>query len=343
MTSAQIVGANTLDVNATGMTNAAYSQATGSSLLTVSTGGPTTNVPVSGTTVAISSISAGNPCTVTTSAANNLANGGLVTIAGINDGTFGASINGTFTVSNVSGNTFTVPVECTVAPADYSAATAVKLIRSKVYLMFLSQTAAGGASQPTDGIYEVQTNPNGNSFTIQMGDTLARTGNVIIPKFASSYTPQKSVSNLTYYDLVQFNNSANHNLAAGTAIWVDAPVVTPTPIADAEYVVSTLVDEDHFKTSSLPSVTNGGTYPYPPSSSQNSFTIYPLVAPPMGRTGVVSISQSTFNLNSTESTLTQSPLNSPTVFNFFFPNYRYPGTLSASNTDSPEFQLTTDT
>ncbi len=45
VTSAQIVGANTLDVNATGMTNAAYSQATGSSLLTVSTGGPTTNVP----------------------------------------------------------------------------------------------------------------------------------------------------------------------------------------------------------------------------------------------------------------------------------------------------------
>ncbi len=345
--SAQIVGANTMDVNATGMTNASYSQTAGSNLLTVSTSGPITDAPVSGTTVAISSITTGTPCTITTSAANNLVNGGRVTIAGMNDpnAVFSASINGTFTVSNVSGNSFTVPVNCTTAPTDYSTATTTKLIRSKVYLMFLSQTAAGGASLPGSGVYDVQTNPSGSSFTVQTADTpvTARAGNVIVPKFASSYTPQKSVSNLAYYDLVQFNNNANHNLAVGTSIWVDAPVVTPRPIADAEYVVSTLVDEDHFKTSSLPSVTNGGSYPYPPSNSQNSFTIYPLVAPPMGRTGVVSINQSTFDLKTTESTLTQSPLNSPTVFNFFFPNYRFPGTLSASNTDSPEFQLTTDT
>ena len=63
----------------------------------------------------------------------------------------------------------------------------------------------------------------------------------------------------------------------------------------------------------------------------------------MGRSGVVKINVSTFNLGSTEGTLTQSPLNSPTVFNFFFPNYRFPGTLSNQGIDSPEFQLTTDT
>jgi hypothetical protein len=45
---------------------------------------------------------------------------------------------------------------------------------------------------------------------------------------------------------------------------------------------------------------------------------------------------STFNLS-------QSPLRSPTVFNFFFPDYEFPGSLSAAGLTTPEFQLTSDT
>jgi hypothetical protein len=41
--------------------------------------------------------------------------------------------------------------------------------------------------------------------------------------------------------------------------------------------------------------------------------------------------------------LGQTPLNAPTVFNFFSPDYRYPGTLATNNITTPEFQLTTDT
>jgi hypothetical protein len=48
-------------------------------------------------------------------------------------------------------------------------------------------------------------------------------------------------------------------------------------------------------------------------------------------------------LGSTESTLTQSPLNAPTVFNYFLPDYKFPGTLANNGLDSPEFQLSTDT
>ena len=86
-----------------------------------------------------------------------------------------------------------------------------------------------------------------------------------------------------------------------------------------------------------------GMSPLPTGGSNNSVTLWPLVPPPLGRSGSVTINSSTFNIGSTEGTLTQSPLNSPTVFNYFFPNYKYPGTLSNSGTDSPEFQLTTDT
>ncbi len=336
-----IVGGKTLDVTATGMTNATYTQLAGSNLLTVNTGGPATNAVVPGTTVNISSIVPGaipatDPCIVTTSAAHNLVSGGVVSIAGVTDGTFGSAITGTFVPTVTGANTFTVPVSCTAAAAT---GTTTKMTRSKVYLAFLTQTTAGGAVIPADSTAnvgtEVQANPTTTSFTIATADIpgTARGGNVLLTKFTTSYTP--SGTNINY------NNNVNHNLSVGTKIWVDVPIVG-SPVTDAEYAVSAVTDEDHFTTSRTPNPTNGGAYPNP-SGSNNGITIYPLVPPPLGRSGTVVINQSTFNMGSTESTLTQSPLNAPTVFNYFFPDYKFPGTLANSGLDSPEFQLTTDT
>jgi hypothetical protein len=48
-------------------------------------------------------------------------------------------------------------------------------------------------------------------------------------------------------------------------------------------------------------------------------------------------------MGATDSTLGQSALNSPTVFNFFLPGYRFPGELTAAGLTTPEFQLTSDT
>ncbi|MEQ1851377.1 MAG: hypothetical protein ABMA01_07270, partial [Chthoniobacteraceae bacterium] len=130
-------------------------------------------------------------------------------------------------------------------------------------------------------------------------------------------------------------------------VWVDVPIVG-SPVFDAEYAITEIVDEDHFKTgwqpvaSILALTTNAAAWPKP-SGSNNGVTIYPLVAPPMGRSGNVTVNQSTFILNSTEGSLSQSPLNAPTVFNYFFPDYKFPGVLSNNGVDSPEFQLSTDT
>lgn len=337
-----IVGANTLDVTATGMTNATYVQIANSNILTVNTGGPATNAIVPGTTVSITSIAPGaipatDPCVVITSAAHNLVSGGVVTIAGVTDGTFGSGINGTFVPTVTGANSFTFPVTCTVAPTDYSVANTTKLIRSRVYLKFLTQTTAGGAAIPADGIYDVLTNPTSSTFTVATGDTPAtgRGGNTLLPKLSTSYTPLSSNT------IVQFNTNVNHNMLVGQNVWVDVPVVG-NPLTDAEYTLTETADEDHFKTSYLPASTNAGTYPKP-AGSNNGITIYPLVPPPLGRSGTITINQSTFILGSTEGTLTQSPLNAPTVFNFFFPDYKFPGTLSNAGINSPEFQLSTDT
>jgi len=48
-------------------------------------------------------------------------------------------------------------------------------------------------------------------------------------------------------------------------------------------------------------------------------------------------------MSSTDANLTQSPLNSPTVFNFFLPDFRFPGALASAGLTTPEFQLTSDT
>jgi hypothetical protein len=334
LSSAQIAGANTLDVADPRITNVSYSQPANSNLLTVSTGGPQTNVVVPVTTVNISSIAVGSPCTVTTSVAHKLVSGGLVSIAGVTDGVFGTSMTGTFVPTVIDTTHFTVPVNCTIAA---STGNTTKLIRSRVYLMFLTQTTAGGAAQPADGIYDVQTTPTSSSFTVATSDTptTARGGNVLVPKLGSSYTP---ISGNT---VIQFNNSVNHNMLVGQDVWVDAPVIN-NQLSDGEYTITQTSDEDHFQTSYLPANLNGGTYPTP-SGSTNGVLLYPLVPPALGRSGVVSINQSTFVLGSTEATLTQSPLNSPTVFNFFFPNYKFPGQLANAGLDAPEFQLTTDT
>ncbi len=282
----------------------------------------------------ITSISTGNPCTVTTLAPHGLNTGNTVTITNISGGTFTPSINNVPTVVTVTGsNTFTVASNCTAAPT--------------ISFGSLSGTYDGGGL-PADGVYDVQTVNGGTSFTVNTLDTPAvgRSGNVIVPKITTSYTP------VSGNNVVQYNTNVNHNMLTGDRIWVDVPVVG-TPVTDAEYVITAPitgsgilpVDEDHFQTSYLP-VTSAFSSTFPkPSGSNNGITIYPLQLRPemFNRSGVVTINQSTFILGSTESTLSQSPLNAPTVFNYFFPNYKFPGTLSNSNLDSPEFQLTTDT
>jgi hypothetical protein len=75
--------------------------------------------------------------------------------------------------------------------------------------------------------------------------------------------------------------------------------------------------------------------------------VLPLVAAPITRSGKVTISYSTWDMEYTDTgsslSLFQTPLNAPTVFNFFVPDYKFPGILSSSGMTTPEFQLTSDT
>jgi hypothetical protein len=47
--------------------------------------------------------------------------------------------------------------------------------------------------------------------------------------------------------------------------------------------------------------------------------------------------------NGAQVSLQQTPLRAPTVFNFFYPNFQFPGAIAAAGLTTPEFQLTSDT
>jgi hypothetical protein len=95
------------------------------------------------------------------------------------------------------------------------------------------------------------------------------------------------------------------------------------------------MDEDHF-TIVVPNSTMK-------SETINTLTVYMEVPPPLTRSGNMKFEESKYDVGYSGNDLLQTPLNSPTVFNFYFPDYKYPGALATNNITTPEFQLTTDT
>src|ERR1051326_6021159 len=118
-----------------------------------------------------------------------------------------------------------------------------------------------------------------------------------------------------------------HGLNPGDFAFVNFSSGTAT---DGVYQVTSVPDALHF----VVSTTNG------PNQTLNGGTVYPLVAAPLVRSGNVIVQQGTWHMNYTDSSLTQTPLRSPTVFNFFFPDYKFPGALaSAGITDRKSTRL----
>jgi hypothetical protein len=191
-----------------------------------------------------------------------------------------------------------------------------------VYLAFTS----GGAS---NGLYQVMWTTNNNWFAVMTADAQQLSGLAVIPKLSGGGFIVTNHINVTY------STPLPHGLNPGEQVYVNF-TQAGSP-ADGQYQVISVPDATHF-TFTVASVNN---------QTQNSATVFPLVPPPLFRSGNVNISWSTWSVNATDtgntSSLAQTPLNSPTVFNFFFPGYKFPGALAAAGVTTPEFQLTSDT
>ena len=190
-----------------------------------------------------------------------------------------------------------------------------------VYLVF----TAGGAA---NGVYQVISTTNTGSFVVETADSTARpTNSCLIPKWTGGSFTQSSTD-------VTVSLTAAHGLNPGDNVYINFPAGYT---ADNQYTVATVPDATHF-TIVAPAAVN---------TTQNGQTVFPLVAPPLVRSGNSSVQWSTYSLNTTDtgssSSLSQTPLNAATVFNFFFPDYKFQGALAAAGLTTPEFQLTSDT
>ena len=230
------------------------------------------------------------------------------------DFTSGGAANGSYQVINTAtnGNSFSV-------------STTEALNRSGNVLF----TPANASS----GTYQVVNTTNANSFFVLTPNATNLTGNVLMPKFALSggltsggYQPSGTTVNVSTYDI--------HGLHVGDYVFIH---FKQGNIASGQYQITSVPNPTHFTVTSTNST----------STAYNSLDIYPLVAPTLVRSGTLAVRFGTWNIGSTDSgstyNLEQSPLNSPTVFNFFFPDYQFPGLLTSAGLTTPEFQLTSDT
>ena len=188
------------------------------------------------------------------------------------------------------------------------------------YLVFTT----GGAS---NGLYLIATTNSTTQFTVSTADAATRSGNCLLPRISASGFVQ-SGTNITV------SCAGPHGLTANETIYIPS---STTYILPGQYLVTGIPDATHFTFSVTNSV----------NQTQSSFTLYPLGPPPLTRSGNVTLQQSTWNLGYTDTgssaSLLQSPLRAPTVFNFYYPNYEFPGALASAGLTTPEFQLTSDT
>jgi hypothetical protein len=194
-----------------------------------------------------------------------------------------------------------------------------------LYLLF----STGGS---LSGSFQVQSVPDANHFTVLASNSSTNSGNCLIPRLtANGGFVVTSKTNVTVATVQM------HGLSTGNSVYLAfTQAGSPT---NGLYTVITVPDSNHF-TVVVPTSSN---------QTQNGVNVYPLIAPTIVRSGTVNIAWNTWNLGYTDSTVSgngnlyQTPLRAPTVFNFFYPNYAFPGTLAAAGLTTPEFQLTSDT
>jgi hypothetical protein len=187
-----------------------------------------------------------------------------------------------------------------------------------VYVVFTT----GGAS---NGLFVVSNIIDTTHFNVATTDAVQRAGSCLLPKLSVGGYTQTGTN-------IVVSTTGPHGLVAGDSVYIN---FTSGTAASGTYVVASVSDPEHFTVITAVSK----------SQNENSLSVYGLQAPVLNRSGTVVIQQSTWNMSYTDTgttaALSQSPLRSPTVFNFFYPGYEFPGALASAGLTTPEFQLTT--
>jgi uncharacterized protein (DUF1800 family) len=223
---------------------------------------------------------------------------------------------------NISGTTVTVSVSNTGLAAGNS-----------IYLYFASGGLLGAGY---DGVYSI-TSATTNNFTVTLASNPGTTtgGTAYWPQFTGGYTVTTSAGVST----ITFQSNGTNDIQQGDSIWINFLVpLSPHGATSQQYTVQdtsatkSSLQPNEFTVQVSSTLTTG-------NESSNGYAAYPLTVASWNRHGTATLDFSTFGLGYT-SQFIQTPLDSPTVFNFFYPNYQYPGAMAAAGMTVPEFELT---
>ncbi|MBL9114286.1 MAG: DUF1800 family protein [Verrucomicrobiaceae bacterium] len=217
-----------------------------------------------------------------------------------------------------------------------------------IYLDFSVPT---GTAIP-DGVYTALTSDStnataGTTFTITVpSDAAARSGRVRFTAFRGSYTvsnsglPAPNERRITFDTTDRMTSRiCDHHLVVGNQVFQNFTAGNPMPL-DSTFTVESVPDANTFTvlTDAATAVPGGGN-----NDADNGMWMFPLVVQPTSRSGSMSGQPSTFAMGNTDTDMDQTPLNADTVFNYFLPDYKFPGTLASQGITTPEFQLTAET
>jgi uncharacterized protein (DUF1800 family) len=321
--------------------------------------------------------------TVTTSTPHKLATGNTVMLeftaspANVTDG-IPAPWTGTYSVTvtnatvftinavNHATGTYSIPANsttCTVTMANHWIQ-----VGNQFYIDFTSNVGTGtdqladGVSDLDQAVYTVLTNPSGTSngnngpnFTFNIPadkvTSAARSGTCMIPRFSpgSMVIAASGLASPTDRRVTMRTNE-DHHLKVGHRVQLNVygTQATPEPI-DVIATVETVVDLKTY-TFLIDSTITGWSN----SQGNNSVYQFPLTKlntpptlndppQPLTRGGTINSRSSSYQLGNTDAALDQSPVNADTVFNYFLPDYKFPGSLASQGITTPEFQLTAET
>jgi uncharacterized protein (DUF1800 family) len=277
----------------------------------------------------------GNLITVTTGAPHLLANGNTLWL-NFTDGTPSAGTNASYSLASVvDATTFTVrPPESTTRT--YSQTGDVITISHTshgltngqiVYCDFVRSPT--GVALPAAG-FKTVTFVDLNTFTVPGSDSITRAsqsnGVVYTRAFWSGAFTKKG-------NKVTFTTTSSHNMQVGDIVRVDFNFVNSGTIPlDGDFTVTAVPARDQFEF----------MYTADATDRTGNGVIGP-VNPNFDRSGNVTAEFSTWRMDHTNTSLNQTPLFATTVFNFFEPDYQFPGSLSTNGLVTPEFQITSDT
>ena len=175
--------------------------------------------------------------------------------------------------------------------------------------------------------------PLRTTFTVTLASSPANTsGSTLIPRLTGGYNVINDGGSLS----ILIQHSGNHNLEVGDSVQIKFLILNPgTPAQSAVYTVASVNGPNSFRVTSPSVITNG-------SQGSGGMVAYPLKASQWNRSGTATVDPSTWSVGSSDGTLNQTPLDSNTVFNFFYPDYQLPGEMAKAGMTTPEFQLTND-